>query len=118
MDSQVLIKYFWVVLAIAVFLILYYKIDSFKSPDKDVFVDFKADFYAKDVALLLNRMISSDNSITVNYELDKDYDVELKENNVIVRYKGIEQAKQSLVGDTSKISLKKTDLGIEIKKNE
>ncbi|MBI2195908.1 MAG: protein translocase subunit SecD [Candidatus Levybacteria bacterium] len=111
MDSQVLIKYFWVVLAIAVFLILYYKIDSFKSPDKDVFVDFKADFYAKDVALLLNRMISSDNSITVNYELDKDYDVELKENNVIVRYKGIEQAKQSLVGDTSNISLKKTDLG-------
>lgn len=116
MDSQVLIKHFWIVLAVVVFLIFFYKIDSFKS--EGALSDFKADFYAKDVALLVNRMIASDNPISVEYKLDQDYGIELNKNEVVVKYKNVYQSKYLVIGDPSKISFKKVAEGVLITKNE
>ena len=118
MDSQVLIKHFWIVLALIVVLIFFTKIESFKSPSSEVLVDFKSDFYAKDIALLINRMISSEaDSVFVEYKLDLDYGVKLDKNEVVINYKKIEQSRHSLVGDLSKISVEDVDEGVLVKKN-
>ncbi|MEK6934416.1 MAG: hypothetical protein AABW46_00920 [Nanoarchaeota archaeon] len=119
MDSQVLIKHFWIVLAIVVFMIFFTRIEAFKSTDKDAFNDFKSDFYAKDIALLVNRMISSEaDSIFVEYKLDVDFDAELDKNEVVIKYKNFKQSSHIIVGDFSKISFEKVAEGVLIKKNE
>ena len=112
MDTQTLLKIFWIVLAMAVVGILFWRIESFKQEK------FDADDYAKDISLIITRMLSLEQEeIEINYVLPEEYGARLDGNNVIVSFKN-DIGTYGFFGNSDFISFEKDGGVLIIRKDE
>lgn len=111
MESQVLLRTFWIFLALAVVGIFFFRIESLKSEESN------PEIYIESVSLTISRMLNTEGNVIVEYYLPEAYDIKLQDNEVILNFGG-NRLRREFFGDESKLSLVKEETKLILRKNE
>ena len=112
MDSQVLLRAFWIVMAFVVVSVFIVQINNLKETKI-----LEADFISEDLSFLLSRISAIEGEVVVRYPLPEETTVRIEGNKVIAKYK-LDESEHDFAGDSKKIFLDYKKRELIIRKNE
>jgi len=110
MKAKLILSTFGILMAITVTVVLITKISSYSSGE-----EFKARYYAEDLALLFDRIGTTEKNVLVNYYFDMGYDVKFEKNKIVILKKGVPAEKYDFI-DLGNIKTEKLNGSIILKK--